>query len=126
MAKKTVIKRLTKYLPLSVELAKALEVDNKADGFPSLPGEVVIDVPDELDHQIAGALGMDSAEDAQPEGSKGNADLKASLKGSKKPAKGAESEAEVAHAGAWHGVDAPPEPEQDAAGTWIPESRPLD
>jgi recombination protein RecT len=126
MAKKTVIKRLTKYLPLSVELAKALEVDNKADGFPSLPGEVVIDAPDELDHQIAGALGMDSAEDAQPEGPKGNADLKASLKGSKKPAKGAESEVEVAHAGAWHGVDAPPEPEYDATPAGSPEGLPID
>jgi hypothetical protein len=67
---------------------------------------VVIDAPDELDHQIAGALGMDPAEGAQPEGPNGNADLKASLKGSKKPAKGAEPEAEMAHAGAWHGVDA--------------------
>jgi hypothetical protein len=65
---------------------------------------------------------MDSVEDAQPEGPKGNADLKASLKGSKKPAKGAEQESEVPHAGAGHGVDAPPEQEATPAGSpeWLP------
>ncbi len=43
MARKTVVKRLVKYLPVSVELQKAIEYDNEAIGLPlgedSLPEE---------------------------------------------------------------------------------------
>jgi len=44
MARKTVVKRLAKYLPISVELADAIENDNKAEGIdPS----IVVSQPDE-------------------------------------------------------------------------------
>ena len=44
MARKTVVKRLAKYLPISVELSDAIDNDNKAEGFdPS----IVVSQPDQ-------------------------------------------------------------------------------
>lgn len=44
MARKTVVKRLAKYLPISVELADAIDSDNKAEGVdPS----IIVSQPDE-------------------------------------------------------------------------------
>lgn len=46
MAKKTVIRRIMKYLPLSVEMASALELDNRADEGSQLVD--LIDLPAEV------------------------------------------------------------------------------
>lgn len=44
MARKTVVKRLAKYLPISVELSDAIDNDNKAEGFdPS----IIVSQPDQ-------------------------------------------------------------------------------
>lgn len=45
MARKTVVKRLAKYLPLSVELAAALELDNRAETGEMGGTSDVIDIP---------------------------------------------------------------------------------
>ena len=43
MAKKTVIRRLFKYLPVSIEAARAVEVDEKADRGEVVTSEDVLD-----------------------------------------------------------------------------------
>lgn len=44
MARKTVVKRLSKYLPLSPELAKAIEIDNERFGYEDSPGITITQV----------------------------------------------------------------------------------
>lgn len=48
MARKTVVKRLCKYLPLSVEMANAIAVDNAAESGESQIEAIDIDLPEEL------------------------------------------------------------------------------
>jgi len=46
MAKKTVVRRAAKYWPLSIEMADAIEVDNRTDGVSYSPSEII--TPDTL------------------------------------------------------------------------------
>jgi len=47
MSRKTVVKRLVKYLPLSVEMAQAVQIDNAADaGEPTYFDEEILEVTD--------------------------------------------------------------------------------
>lgn len=47
MAKKTVIRRLSKLLPMSIEMAAAIELDNRAEGaYPNGMDIIDLDVPD--------------------------------------------------------------------------------
>lgn len=48
MARKTVVKRLCKYLPLSVEMANAISIDNAAESGENQIEAIDIDLPDEL------------------------------------------------------------------------------
>lgn len=41
MAKKTVVRRAAKYWPLSIEMADAIEVDNRTDGVGYSPSEII-------------------------------------------------------------------------------------
>lgn len=75
MARKTVIRRLAKYLPLSVELADALEHENRLDAgaltlapMPETEGEVI-----------------EQAAESMPEGTSRTAAVKARLKAAPEP-----------------------------------------
>jgi recombination protein RecT len=50
MAKKTVIRRLIKYLPISIEAARAVAIEDKHDGFDS--SSIVLDLDNEHEEQM--------------------------------------------------------------------------
>lgn len=80
MARKTVVKRLAKYLPISVELSQALEVDNAAD-----TGDVTV-----MDVEISDTAGI-TVPEPEPAASKSDA-IAAKLGQDKAPARDPEEQ----------------------------------